>query len=179
MLQQINLNGRQVKGLDFDLSYNGKLGGGRFGMRALATRMIDYIDTIGTNKTQGVGLFNAATNTALPKWRGNLQLPSDTDHFGLFVLERYIGGYDQMPFIPGNIFAQPHITSVFYTDLTVKAKVQTGGSAFEIYGTVNNLFNRRPPFLPNRFAANLAFPTVPGLYDLDNRYFTVGVKAAF
>ena len=179
VLQQINLNGRQVKGIDFDLSYNGKLGGGRFGMRALATRMIDYIDTIGTNKTQGVGLFNAATNTALPKWRGNLQLTYDTDHFGLFVQERYIGGYDQMPFIPGNIFAQPHITSVFYTDLTVKAKVQTGGSAFEIYGTVNNLFNRRPPFLPNRFAANLAFPTVPGLYDLDNRYFTVGVKAAF
>jgi hypothetical protein len=39
--------------------------------------------------------------------------------------------------------------------------------------------NRRPPFLPNRFAANLAFPTVPNLYDLDNRYFTIGARVAF
>lgn len=179
IIQQINLNSRKVKGIDFDLSYSAKLGGGNLGMRVLATRMIDFIDRIGTVSTQGVGFVNAANNTALPKWRGNLQLTYDTDRFGVFVQERYIGGYDQMPFIPGNIFAQPHVISVFYTDLTLKAKVKTGDSAFEIYGTVNNLFNRRPPFLPNRFAANLAFPTVPGLYDLDNRYFTVGVKAAF
>lgn len=179
ILQQVNLNRRQVKGIDFDLSYMHRARGRNLGMRLFATRMIDFIDEVGSTSTQGVGYFNAANNTALPKWRGNLQLTYDTEHFGLFIQERYIGGYDQMPFIPGNIFAQPRISSVLYTDLTVKGRIRTGGSEFEVYGTINNLFNRRPPFLPNRFAANLAFPTVPGLYDLDNRYFTIGVKAAF
>ncbi|MFZ5745981.1 MAG: TonB-dependent receptor domain-containing protein [Pseudomonadota bacterium] len=179
VLQQINLNGRRVKGIDFDLSYNHDVGGGKLGMRVLATHMIDFTDRVGTTNTQLAGFFNAANNIALPKWRGNLQVTYDIGKFSLFAQERYIGGYNQLPFIPGNIFAQPHVKATFYTDLTLKAKIDAGSGQFEIYGTVNNLFNQRPPFLPNRFAANLAFPTVPGLYDLDNRYFTVGVKVGF
>lgn len=179
VLQQINLNGRRARGVDFDLSYNGELGAGKLGIRLLATRTIDFIDKIGTTRLQSAGLFNAANNTALPKWRGTLTANYEIGRFGLFVQERYIGGYNQMPFIPGQIFAEPHIGAVFYTDVTAKVKVNAGNAKFEIFGTVNNLFNRRPPFLPNRFAANLAFPTVPNLYDLDNRYFTIGARVAF
>jgi len=166
-------------GIDFDLSYNGEVAGGKLGVRLLATRTIDFIDYIGTTRLQSAGLFNAANNTALPKWRGTLTANYEIGKFGLFVQERYIGGYNQMPFIPGQIFAEPHIGAVFYTDLTAKVKVNAGNAKFEIFGTVNDLFNRRPPFLPNRFAANLAFPTVPNLYDLDNRYFTIGARVAF
>ncbi len=179
VLQQINLNGRRARGIDFDLSYNGEVAGGKLGVRLLATRTIDFIDYIGTTRLQSAGLFNAANNTALPKWRGTLTANYEIGKFGLFVQERYIGGYDQMPFIPGQIFAEPHVGAVFYTDLTAKVKVNAGNAKFEIFGTVNDLFNRRPPFLPNRFAANLAFPTVPNLYDLDNRYFTIGARVAF
>jgi outer membrane receptor protein involved in Fe transport len=179
VLQQINLNGRRARGVDFDLSYNGEVAGGKLGVRLLATRTIDFIDYIGTTRLQSAGLFNAANNTALPKWRGTLTANYEIGKFGLFVQERYIGGYNQMPFIPGQIFAEPHVGAVFYTDVTAKVKVNAGNAKFEIFGTVNNLFNRRPPFLPNRFAANLAFPTVPNLYDLDNRYFTIGARVAF
>lgn len=179
ILQQINLNARKVRGIDFDLSYNGGLGSGKLNVRLLATRTIDFIDTIGTARIQSAGFFSASNNTALPKWRGTLTANYEIGNFGLFVQERYIGSYDQLPFIPGQIFAEPHVGAVFYTDVTAKVKINAGNTKFELYGTVNNLFNRRPPFLPNRFAANLAFPTVPNLYDLDNRYFTIGARVAF
>lgn len=180
VLQQINLNGRRARGVDFDLSYNGEVGPGRLNLRLLGTRTIDFIDTIGTTKIQSAGFFNAANNTALPKWRGVFTANYEIDEFSLFVQERYIGSYDQAPFIPGQIFTEPHIDPVFYTDVTAKVKIDTArNTKFELYGTVNNIFNRRPPFLPNRFAANLAFPTVPNLYDLDNRYFTIGARVAF
>lgn len=180
ILQQINLNGRKVRGVDFDVSLTRPLGSGTLNFRLLATHMIDFIDSIGTARIQSAGLFNAANNTALPKWRGTFTIKYDSERFGLSVNERYIGGYDQMPFIPGQIFAQPHIRAVTYTDVTATAKIgPESGPKFEMFLTVNNLFNKRPPFLPNRFAANLAFPTVPNLYDLDNRYFTIGVRTQF
>lgn len=179
ILQQINLNGRRARGVDFDLSYDGEVGPGKLNVRLLATRAIDLIDRIGAARIQSVGFFNAANNTASPKWRGTLSANYEVGKFGLFIQERYIGGYDQLPFIPGQIFAEPHVRAIFYTDVTAKVKINTGNSTFELYGTVNNLFNRRPPFLPNRFAANLAFPTVPNLYDLNNRYFTIGARVAF
>ena len=85
-----------------------------------------------------------------------------------------------MPFVPGQIFTEPHIGKILYTDVTATAKIGANtDTKFEMFFTVNNLFNKRPPFLPNRFAANLAFPTVPNLYDLDNRYFTIGVRTQF
>ena len=45
---------------------------------------------------------------------------------------------------------------------------------------LSNLFNRKPPFVPNRFSAGLAFPTTAlSLYDVNNRYFTLGLRARF
>ncbi|MBK7162949.1 MAG: TonB-dependent receptor [Sphingomonadales bacterium] len=180
VLQQINLNARKVRGIDFDFSYARPVGDGTLSIRLLATRMLDFIDTIGTTRTQSAGFFNAANNTALPKWRGNFTIKYDSDAFGLALNERFIGGYNQLPFVPGQIFTEPHIGKILYTDVTATAKIGANtDTKFEMFFTVNNLFNKRPPFLPNRFAANLAFPTVPNLYDLDNRYFTIGVRTQF
>lgn len=180
VLLQINLNSRRVKGVDFDLSYTRGLAGGTLGVRALVNRAIDYTDTVGGVRTQQAGFYNTANQLTIPKWRGNLNVTYEHGPFGLFVQERYIGSYIQMPPLPGNIYAHPKIGAVWYTDLTARMKIDTGsGTKFELYGTVNNLFNRKPPFVGNRFAAGLGFPTVPNLYDLDNRYFTVGARVQF
>lgn len=180
VLLQVNLNSRRVKGIDFDLSYTHDLAGGTLGLRALVNRAIDYTDTIGGISTQQAGFYNTANQLTVPKWRGNLNVTYDHGPFGLFIQERYIGSYTQMPPLPGQIFAHPKIGAVWYTDLTAKVKVNGwAGSKLELYGTVNNLFNRKPPFVGNRFAAGLGFPTVPGLYDLDDRYFTLGARLQF
>jgi outer membrane receptor protein involved in Fe transport len=179
VLLQINLNSRRVRGIDFDFSYNTGLLGGRIGARALVNHAISFVDNVGGIVTQQAGFYNTANQLTVPKWRGNFNVTYEKGPFSLFVQERYIGSYTQLPPIPGQIFAQPKIGSVFYTDLTVRAKLQGLGAGWEIYGTVNDLFNRKPPFIGNRFAAGLGFPTAPGLYDLDNRYFTVGMRVAF
>ena len=46
-------------------------------------------------------------------------------------------------------------------DVTLSAKLKLFGADAEIYATANNLFQKRPPFVANRFAANLGFPTIP------------------
>ena len=57
IIQQINLNGRQIKGIDFDLSYNRDLGPGKLNIRSVFTNTIDYIDKIGTARIQSAGWF--------------------------------------------------------------------------------------------------------------------------
>jgi iron complex outermembrane receptor protein len=179
-LLQINLNSRRVKGIDFDVSYNTSLGNGRLGARALVNRAINFIDTAGGIATEQVGYYNTANQLTVPKWRGNFNVTYDNGPFSLFVQERYIGSYAQMPPVPGVTFAKPVIDSVLYTDITGRLKISSSsGRDIELYASVNNLFNKLPPFIPNRFATNLGYPTPPGLYDIDDRYFTFGVRMKF
>lgn len=179
IIQQINLNGRQIKGIDFDLSYNRDLGPGKLNIRSVFTNTIDYIDKIGTARIQSAGWFSTANNLAIPKWRGNLNATYSVGNYSIFVQERYIGSYLQMPPIAGQIFAEPKIPAVYYTDVTLSAKLKLFGADAEIYATANNIFQKRPPFVANRFAANLGFPTIPTLYDLDNGYYTIGTRIKF
>lgn len=178
-LLQVNLNSRRVKGIDFDLSYRGGLGGGTVTLRALATRTLTYTDTVGGLTIKQAGFYNTANQLTVPKWRGTLSVNYEAGPFALYVQERIIGGYEQMPPLPTLVYAEPHVDPVFYTDITLTAKVGGENSHFELYGTVNNLFDKKPPFIPNRFAAGLGYPTAPGLYDLDDRYFTVGARVSF
>jgi outer membrane receptor protein involved in Fe transport len=177
VLQQINLNSRLVRGVDFDLSYNRPLAGGRIALRLLANHALDYVDTVGGVRLQQAGFYNTANQLTVPEWRGNLSVNYDKGPFGLFVQERYIGSYTQLPPLPGQIFARPKIDAVFYTDLTLRYEMDgLFGSDVELYGTVNNVFNQKPRFIGNRFAAGLGYPTAPGLYDLDDRYFSIGAR---
>lgn len=179
ILQQINLNGREIRGIDYDFSYNTKIADGDFTARAVFTNTLDYIDKIGTSRIQSAGWFNTANNLALPKWRGNFSINYKKNSYSFYLQERYIGDYMQMPPIAGQIFLIPKIEPIFYTDVTIKKELSFNNNSMELYGTINNLLNQRPPFVGNRFVPGLAFPTVPGLYDLDNRYYTVGIKYRF
>jgi len=177
-LLQINLNSRKARGIDFDLSYDRPVAGGRLSLRAIFNHSIDFLDTVGGITTQRAGGF--ANLLAIPDWRGNLSASFERGNFGVHVQERYIGGYDLLPFGPGLLFADSRIGAIWYTDVTLKAKIGSKMGDIELFATVNNLFNNQPPFFPNRFAAALAVPTTAhSLYDLDNRYFTVGIKGRF
>jgi len=179
IIQQINQNGRQVRGVDYDITYATKLFGNDLVLRGLASNAIDYIDTIGTSAVQNAGWFATSTNLALPKWRGNLSATYTMGNFSIFLQERYIGSYLQQPPIPGQVFAFPKIKEIMYTDVTLRYKAEVMDHDLELYATANNLFAQRPPFVANRFVPGLAFPTVPNLYDLDNGYFTIGAKVKF
>lgn len=179
-LLQINLNSRRVKGVDFDVSYNTDLGSGKLGLRALVNYAMHFVDTAGGIATEQAGFYNTANQLTVPKWRGNFNVTYDNGPFSLFLQERYIGSYIQLPPVPGAVFAQPGVGSVFYTDITGRVKIaSSSGRNIELYASVNNLFGKLPPFIPNRFATNLGYPTPPGIYDIDDRYFSFGVRMKF
>ena len=62
----------------------------------------------------------------------------------------------------------------WYTDITVKANVGTT-RRLEIFGTVNNLFDRAPPDIPGG-SFQLDYPTNASLYDVVGRTITAGVR---
>ena len=137
------LDSRTASGIDFDLSWRTDIGKGALSLRALVTRTIDYTDTSGGVSTQVAGFFDAATNTTLPKWRGTLSATYEHGPLTLFVQERMIGSYDQMPFVPGQIFAKQNVEAVFYTDVTATYDFAMAGGDFQMFATINNLFNRK------------------------------------
>jgi outer membrane receptor protein involved in Fe transport len=174
ILTQINLNSRRTSGIDIDLSYNGELGPGSFGLRGLFTRIFDYTDTVGGVSRQLAG-YNGTIVGLLPHWRGNLDLTYDVGNFSVFLQERYIGKN-----LRGNgrdVYLDPEIRSVFYTDVSATWKLGPENQ-YELYGTVNNLFDRKGPLTPTN--TNPGFPS-PILYPYDyvGTYFTIGARANF
>ena len=89
----------------------------------------------------------------------------------------YIGpdqeGYD--PLLPNSI-SDNHVGAVTYVNLNAQYRLWgEGDSKVEIFGVINNLFDRDPPnALPSSFG-----PTNNVLYDVVGRTYKVGVRFDF
>jgi outer membrane receptor protein involved in Fe transport len=70
------------------------------------------------------------------------------------------------------------VGSVFYTDLTLRAKVEGWGGEIEPFLTVNNLFDRKPPLIAGTIPG-VNFPTNLAVYDIVGRAYTAGVRFKF
>jgi len=177
VIQPINATELRVSGVDFDVSYRRDLGFGTVGMRILANRSIEYQTTSGGLTENPLGYYNFRNNDVFPKWRGNAQLTLDTKNFSAFVQGRYVGSLIQrIEGEPDAVFEKAKIPAQFYVDTTLTFR--TDDKRYEFYTTINNVLNKKPPFLPNSFAAGLGVPSDP-TYDLEGRYFTVGARVKF
>ena len=65
-----------------------------------------------------------------------------------------------------------------YTDMTLRYTIPRGDGKIEIFGTVNNLFNKQPPIIPG-ITAGVNLPTNISVYDVVGRAFTAGVRFKF
>jgi hypothetical protein len=65
---------------------------------------------------------------------------------------------------------------VAYTDVSAVFRVPHGDGDFELFGTVNNLFNKKPPIIPLSNSPGLAYPTIRSAYDIIGTYITVGAR---
>ncbi|MGH8326564.1 MAG: hypothetical protein ACRET2_07375, partial [Steroidobacteraceae bacterium] len=69
--------------------------------------------------------------------------------------------------------------SVVYTDATLTYSIPHEDDEFDVYLSVQNVFNRLPPPAPS--PANAIFPGIGPVYatgdDVIGRYFTLGVRA--
>ncbi len=172
----VNLSQQTVAGIDLEMSYRSNLAGGRFGARLVGNHGLKNESvTPGSAPTVALGLPIA------PKWGGLLQLDWTTGPIGIFVQERYLGkakkGVDTA-FIDGVDIADSDLPAVFYTNLTVNYDLGVGGGKQQLFVSVQNVFNRLPPF--GAYSNSSSFASSPnGAYDPIGRYFTAGVRATF
>lgn len=179
---QSNVASARTEGLDMEASYRTSLFGGTLSSRLLATRLISYTvqgsATAAAVEYAGTADFADSGNQPfpMPKWRGNLDLSYAQGGFTIGAQGRYIGGYKR-----SNLFVYKNnaIGSVFYTDLNLSYDIRTPHGDFQIFTTVNNLFDRGYPITPIGSNPGLAVSTFRSIYDVTGRYFTTGVRVRF
>jgi outer membrane receptor protein involved in Fe transport len=176
----INASLISTAGLDFDLSYQGRIGEGRFSARVYATRLDSFKTQLASGQaTIDYAGYNAAgsggVTGGLPKWKGTLSLNYEIGRFGLFMQENYISS---LKFGPVLIYADPHIPAFYTTDMTASYKLRAFGGDIELFGTVTNLFDRAAPPVRSTGLAGLG-GTIVSLYDTNGTAFVGGARFKF
>ncbi|SFR88987.1 TonB-dependent receptor domain-containing protein [Sphingomonas jatrophae] len=195
-IQPANIAFLKTAGLDIDANYRTRVGEGALSVRLYA----NYLDKFVAQRFAGAPLSNytgvsvVGSNPAgFPRWRGNLTLDYSTDNFGITLSEQYIhkmrldippgianpllasGGV--VPVLPA-AFVDDSVKAFWYTDLSVRFTVPHGKGNMELFGTVNNLFDKDPPLIPGTIPG-VNIPTNIAVYDFIGRAFTAGVRFRF
>ncbi len=187
----LNLNTLITRGWDFEADYNLPLSGASsLGFRVLATYVKDLI----TIDTAGVATDRAGQNgsgvsqpSGVPDYTINGFITYQGDPFSAQIQVRHISsglfqvtnigphqaGYD--PLLPNSI-NDNLAESVTYVNLNAQYRVWQGGDRHvELFGVVNNLFDKDPPKnLPSSFG-----PTNNVLYDVIGRSYKVGLRLTY
>jgi iron complex outermembrane receptor protein len=169
----------QTSGIDFDASYRTGLAGGDLSLRLYANYLSSY-------KTQqsvvapvydiaGRANINSGAIVGRPRVRGTFNVNYSKHGFGLFVSEQYIGKFKLGTTEPNQVVLNPDVPAVLYTDLTLSQKISAGRGDFELFLTVNNLFDKQAPLIP-AVSSGGSIPTITSLYDVVGRAFTVGAR---
>lgn len=129
-----------------------------------------------------VGFIGDGTpgSTTLPEWKWSTRFAWTTDDFNVSLRWAYIDEVADGLFNPNDTSAAaianggqiPGIDSYNYFYLSGSYNVTDN---FELFGGVDNLFDKDPPIYTNGFQYN----TDPSTYDVIGRYFYVGAKARF
>lgn len=190
----VNLANLRTRGIDFDASYVVPLGNGQLNLRANANVLLSFKSQTSASApvVSQAGYIDGPNSLLLqdaiqPKFRSNVSARYTADGgLNLFLQARYIGKLNQGE-VPGLaagqtfVYAQKTIPSVVYVDANISQTIKSGpfGGELVLFANVNNLFNRRPPVIPNAQQPTNTYPTYANLYDIMGRYFTVGATIRF
>lgn len=160
-------------GLDGEINYLGHAFNRLFNLRLLANYQPHYyIKQPGVANQDLANTYINQNNVANPMWRATAMMHVEpSSRFTVDLRERWRSSM-RVNSDP-TVFYTAGINTVFYTDLTVTAKVFDQGKV-EIYGNITNLFNTAPR--PAQAG------TLPGMGwmqgdDHIDRYFTIGASA--
>ena len=121
-----------------------------------------------------------------PDWNVNASVSYARDRYSITLQTRYIsdGVVDPRYLEPGdagynaaNVFTinDNDVDSAIYTALSARYELPMGGDrSWELFGAINNLFDKDPPLVPDAF-----YPTNTTYFDQIGRTFRVGVRADF
>jgi outer membrane receptor protein involved in Fe transport len=185
----LNLNSLIARGLDFEFLYSMNLEDfslpGTLTFRALATHNIALttVDSAGvrTNRA-GMNGYPTGQLSGVPDWTVDMSLTYRSGPASVTVQTHSLteGLYDVTligPEDPGYSITLPN--SINTNRIPGRTYVHLSGSYqisehFELFGSINNIFNTMPPPAPTAVA-----PYNPVLYDPTGRYFRIGVRASF
>jgi outer membrane receptor protein involved in Fe transport len=186
----LNLNQFLTRGVDFEAGYALPIAStnGNLSMRLVASYLYDFIiagvDWAGqTGPTAAFGDFNTS-----PYWQGQAYASYAQGPFTGTVQLRYIGpgkfnatykgpedpGYD--PSRPNSI-NDNSVSSATYVNLAGSYRLPEFGRGMtvELFGAINNLFDRDPPVAPG----GNGYPTNPVYFDTYGMSWKVGVRVSF
>jgi iron complex outermembrane recepter protein len=172
----LNLSEVKARGVDLEATYTTSLGAGRLGFRFLAS----YLDKLETT-TPGAPAIDRAGDIGIsgtPRWSGNLQLTYTRGDWDVFVQERYTGAGKVDSVAAPNLLADNTVGAQWYTDFTIRRRLDGWGGKLQLFATVNNVFGNEPPIVPTSPYGTFR-ATNFSLYDVYGRYMTVGARLGF
>lgn len=181
----LNLDTYKTSGVDIEASYRLALdAGGNLVLRVFATKTDEIVTIIGGVTTDYVGVTGGAA-FGQPEWSINGTATYSKGPLSFSVQGRYIdSGIFGQNYIevgqPGYSPASPFgindnsVGSAFYTTLSARYTLPMRAERrWEVFGSVNNLFDRDPPLAPGAYPTNAAF------FDQVGRFYRFGVRADF
>ncbi|RVT95062.1 TonB-dependent receptor [Sphingomonas crocodyli] len=173
----------KTSGIDIDASYRTNVGNGALAVRLYA----NYLQKFQAQQYTGAPISNydgknviISNPAGFPRWRGNLTVDYSNGPFGVTVSEQYI--HKMTLDIPGGpvpiAFVDNKVDAVWYTDLSFRFTVPHGNGNIELFTTVNNLFDKKPPLIGSTIPG-VNLPTNIAVYDFIGRAFTTGVRFKF
>lgn len=203
--QFLNTGTVKTSGVDVEVSQRLPMSAFREGWAgSLSARLlVNYLNKLETkvNNSTSVTRSEGVLGGIIPsgsgggaKWTGSFGITYDRGPLTLFVQERYIhSGRNQATVDengnpnPANAYVNPNptqnglvpnrIPAMWYTDAT--AKYRFGAEAnYEVFLTVNNLFDRDPPIIPTFFIYG-PLQTNYQIYDMIGANYTFGFRARF
>jgi outer membrane receptor protein involved in Fe transport len=194
----VNLQGFTTRGIDFEATYTLPLDRVAAGMqgdlnfRFIASYLYDMLFSTGlgnpvtnyagqSGPTAAFGSFNTS-----PKWQTNGFITYSNGPFSGTVQVRYIGPGRFLtltasggapvtsPTTDKNSINTNDVASAVYVNLAASYRVLGGaeGRSMELFGTINNLFDKDPPIAPG----GNGYPTNPVYFDTYGMTWKVGVR---
>ncbi|MEE4455171.1 TonB-dependent receptor domain-containing protein [Novosphingobium resinovorum] len=176
-----NINSLKLRGVDFELGYQTRLGesDARIEARLMVNYAIDYIQETPTGSLQYAG-----TAFGTPRWTALASLGYVNKGFSATLQARGFTSviYDPSLAAPGDedyvaastsSISQNRFAGRIYNNLSISQKI---GDNFQLFGVINNMFNVQPPKYAI-IAMTMGSRTLN--YDLIGRTFQVGAKVTF
>ena len=176
----LNIASLHTSGVDAEIAYRLRLvdlfasARGDLLLRLLGTHLEEKSESPdGILKVERAGEVGP-DNFGLPKWRFNLGVTYDLGRFGAHAEVRYVGGGKIDNTLTAEDLDINDVDARWYLDLSVRHAWELGEGTMELFGGLNNVFDRDPPLAVSNFIQPTATNT--GLYDVIGRQFYAGVR---
>ncbi len=177
--QSLNLAKYINRGIDFEATYNTKLGilglgeSSALSFDAAFTRLLNRDYTLDPSDPDTV--LSTAGVFGSPKWKGVVRSTYSDRRFSLTWTARYFSPMRQSTQITKELYRPAYTPSIIYNDFSASYKFTPN---IELAGGLTNAFDRAPPRIPGAEAggANFELGYQAGVYDVIGRTFFATIR---